>query len=155
MTYRHVDGVPAPWAALFTAPFLFAVALPLLLGAPGKVVFWSASWLPIVLAVLLAFTSLTSTVAGGELVAAFRFGWPRKRIALADVADHRTTTHGARYGWGIRLVPGGTLWRTWARNSVELTVAGRKRTFSIGTDDPEGLEAAIATAPRVAAPFEP
>jgi hypothetical protein len=108
----------------------------------------------IVLAVLLAFTSLTSTVAGGELVAAFRFGWPRKRIALADVADHRTTTHGARYGWGIRMVPGGTLWRVWGRQSVELTLRDRKRTVSIGTSDPEGLEAAIANAPRVAPPFD-
>ena len=154
MTYRHVDRVPLRWAALFTAPFLLAVALPLLFGAPSKTLFWSAPWLLLVLAVVLAFTSLTTTVAGGQLVTAFRFGRPRKRIALTDVAAHRTTTHGARYGWGIRMVPGGTLWRVWGRRSVELTLRDRKRTVSIGTSDPEGLEAAIASAPRITPPFE-
>ena len=151
MSYRYVNRVPRPWVLLFPTALLPAiiVLLPLALDAPARVLLWTIPSLLIALVPIRAFSTLTTTVADGEVVTAFHWGWPRRRIALAEVTSQRVTTHGARYGWGIRFVPGGTLWRVWGRESVELTLADKGRTFSIGTADPEGLLAAIATAPRL------
>jgi len=148
MSYRYVNRVPRPWALLYPAVLLFWIIPLAVVGATAEVLLWSIPSLLVALVAIRAFMTLTISVADGEVVTVFHWGWPRRRISLADVTSQRVTTHGARYGWGIRFVPGGTLWRVWGRDSVELTLADKGRTFSIGTADPEGLLAAIATAPR-------
>ncbi|MEE3114758.1 MAG: hypothetical protein VX321_01595 [Actinomycetota bacterium] len=148
MSYRYVNRVPRQWAALYPAVLLFWIVPLVAFDATAEVVLWNIPALLVVLVAIRAFMTLTISVADGEVVTVFHWGWPRRRIALAEVTSQRVTTHGARYGWGIRFVPGGTLWRVWGRGSVELTLADKERTFSIGTADPEGLLAAIATAPR-------
>ena len=146
MSYRYVNRVPRPWSLLYPAGLLFAIIPLVAFVAPVKVLLWSIPLQFVGLVVIRSFMTLTISVADGEVVTAFHWGWPRRRISLADVTSQRVTTHGARYGWGIRLVPGGTLWRVWGRDSVELILADKRRAFSIGTADPEGLLAAIATA---------
>jgi len=149
MSYRYVNRVPRPWALLYPAVLLFWIIPLAVVGATAEVLLWSIPSMLVALVAIRAFMMLTISVADGEVVTVFHWGWPRRRISLADVTSQRVTTHGARYGWGIRFVPGGTLWRVWGRDSVELTLADKGRTFSIGTADPEGLLAAIATAPPV------
>ena len=148
MSYRYVNRVPRPWALLYPAVLLPWLISLVVVGVTAEVLLWSVPSLLVLHVAIRAFMTLTISVADGEVVAVFHWGWPRRRIALADVTSQRVTIHGARYGWGIRFVPGGTLWRVWGRDSVELTLADKRRTFSIGTADPEGLLAAIATAPR-------
>ena len=148
MSYRYVNRVPRPWALLYPAVLLFWIIPLAVVGATAEVLLWSIPSMLVALVAIRAFMMLTISVADGEVVTVFHWGWPRRRISLADVTSQRVITHGARYGWGIRFVPGGTLWRVWGRDSVELTLADKGRTFSIGTADPEGLLAAIATAPR-------
>ncbi len=46
------------------------------------------------------------------------------------------------YGFGIRLIPHGSLWNAWGLDAVELDLATGK-VLRIGTDEPEALLAAI------------
>ena len=46
------------------------------------------------------------------------------------------------YGWGIRRLPGGWMYNVWGLDAIELDLVSGKR-FRIGTDDPDGLLAAI------------
>ena len=73
---------------------------------------------------------------------AFRLGRPHRSIPLSDVLRAETVRNKWWYGWGIRWFPGGTLWNVWGLDAVHLDLAG-SRSFRIGTDDPEGLLAAI------------
>ncbi len=46
------------------------------------------------------------------------------------------------YGWGVRKVPGGWMYNVWGYDAIELELASGK-VFRIGTDDPDGLLAAL------------
>jgi len=48
-------------------------------------------------------------------------------------------------GWGIRLTPQGWLYNAWGRDAVQLSFAEGRR-FTIGTNEPETLLAAIERA---------
>ena len=149
MSYRYVNRVPRPWVLLYwTLLILLTTVVPLALSALAKVFLWTIPTLLFGSLAIGIFGTLTTTVAKGEVVTAFGWGLPSRRISLVDVTSQRVTTHRALYGSGIRLVPGGILWRVWGRDSVELTLAEKGRTFSIGTADPEGLLAAVVTALR-------
>jgi hypothetical protein len=47
------------------------------------------------------------------------------------------------YGFGIRLIPHGSLWIVWGLDAVELNLVTGK-VLRIGTDEPGALLAAIA-----------
>ena len=62
-----------------------------------------------------------------------------------EAASHVTVPWLA--GWGIRLTPQGWLYNAWGRGAIELRFAGGRR-FTIGTNEPETLLAAIELARR-------
>ena len=94
-------------------------------------------------AVTLVFSRLTVTVENGEVVAAFGVGWPKHTEILSEILAVHTVRNKWIYGWGIRRLPDGWMYNVWGLDAVELDLVSGKK-FRIGTDDPEGLLAAIA-----------
>ncbi len=100
--------------------------------------------IPITLVALLMlnFGSLNVRLDGNNLEVAFGIGWIKRSIPLKRIESVQVTKTRWFYGWGIRLTPRGWLWNTSGFDAVELTYHNGKH-FLIGTDDPDGLAAAI------------
>ncbi len=81
---------------------------------------------------------LKVTVSGGQVRAAFGWGWPRRTVDLADVVSARQVRNTWIYGWGIRKIRNGWMYNIWGFDAVELELSSGK-VFRIGTDDSEGL----------------
>ncbi|MFO7697671.1 MAG: hypothetical protein R6X16_11015 [Anaerolineae bacterium] len=95
----------------------------------------------LVLAALILMHSLTVTVDDLHVTASLGPGLIRRSVRLNDIGAARHVRNGWYYGWGLRLTARGPLWRVSGFDAVELElVQGR---WLIGTDDPEGLLAAI------------
>lgn len=93
------------------------------------------------------FRRLRVTVRDGVVTAAFGWGWPRRRIPVAEIREARAVRNSWWYGWGIRLTPHGWMFNASGFDAVHLEMTGDRR-FRIGTDDPAGLVAAIEAARR-------
>ena len=121
--------------AALTAGFLAAST-----DSVAPVVIW------IVLAVLavirLVFSRLTVMVGKGQVLAEFGPGWPRRRYRLSDVTRIETVRNKWWYGWGLRWIPGGSMYNVWGLDAVELELTSGK-VFRIGSDEPEALRAAL------------
>ena len=72
------------------------------------------------------------------LTVAFDYGWPRRTVDLADVVDVSVHRMRAVYGWGIRVVRNGVLWRAAGHNAVRLELSSGRYLY-IGTADCEEL----------------
>ena len=123
----------------------------LVIVASGWPVVVSPSWSKLLLCVLgtglatgiiYLFAHLRVSVHDTAVTVNFTTGWPRREVCLDDIAQTSMVTMSAVYGWGIRAVPGGWLWRAAGRRAVRIDrVSGRA--LIIGSDQPEALVAAI------------
>ena len=77
------------------------------------------------------------------LTVAFDYGWPRRTVDLADVVDVSVHRMRAVYGWGIRVVRNGVLWRAAGHNAVRLELSSGRYLY-IGTADCEELAREIS-----------
>lgn len=98
--------------------------------------------LAITLTTTLIFGALTVSVQDDRLRVVYGIGLIHKTIDLRDVVAVRAVRTPAWSGWGIRLLPGGWLYNVQGRDAIELTRRGGGHVY-VGTDDPEGLVAAI------------
>ncbi|GMQ97670.1 MAG: hypothetical protein BMS9Abin17_0170 [Acidimicrobiia bacterium] len=88
------------------------------------------------------FTRLSVTIDVTSVTVAFGFGWPKRAIEIAEITSVHQVRNRWYHGWGIRLLTGGWMYNVWGLDAIELDLSsGRK--FRIGTDDPEGLLAAL------------
>jgi hypothetical protein len=93
----------------------------------------------------VTFQRLRTVVEDGVLSWSMSFGWPRNAIAIADVASVEIVPITIGTGIGIHLTQRGWTWNVALGNGVYV----RRRDGSgvvIGTDDPNGLTAAIESA---------
>jgi hypothetical protein len=88
------------------------------------------------------FSSLTIEVTARDLVSYFGPGLTRHRIPLDSIATVERTTSSALEGWGIRFTGRGMLYNVAGHDAVEIRLRNGRR-FRLGTDDPEGLTAAL------------
>ena len=95
--------------------------------------------------ITLLFSRLTTTVKDGLIIVAFGVGWPRHTEKTSEVVAVRTVRNKWIYGWGIRRLSNGWMYNVWGLDAVEMYLSSGK-TFRIGTDDPEGLLAALTLA---------
>jgi len=95
--------------------------------------------------VLALFHSLTVEIVRGELRLRFGIGLIRRRFAIADIQAVRAHRTRWWYGWGIRLTPHGWLFSVSGFDAVGIELDSGKK-YLIGTDEPEKLRAAIASA---------
>lgn len=98
---------------------------------------------PVLLLAFLAFDGLRIRVTAQEL--AWRFGhlgFPRGRVALADIAGAEVTHTSFWEGWGIRRTRRGWLYNVSGYDAVLITRRDGK-TLLLGSDEPRKLKAAI------------
>ena len=110
---------------------------------------WSAAIILITLiAVALVFSSLTVEINGKELRWYFGPGFWTYRLPLEEIETVAAVRNHWWNGFGIRMRPGFRLYNVSGLDAVEL----RLRTGDvrrIGTDDPQGLSAALNSRVRV------
>lgn len=125
----------------------------LAVGAFGAAITWRTGQLPmiamlvILVAVAVVFHSLTVEVDGKELRWHFGPGLWTYRLARDEISNVAVVRNHWWNGFGIRTAPGFRLYNVSGLDAVELQLkSGDIR--RIGTDDPEGLAAALKSAPR-------
>ena len=137
-------------AWIYVVPFLILVPFVVVTTAMD-----GAWWVGLVAVFILAFVygmfaNLKTTVDRGEVRAHFTYGWPRRRIPVRAIQSHEHVRGKWWHGWGIRFIPGGMLYSVWGLDTIEIryrdTRKGRDRLFRVGTNDPDGLDAAITAA---------
>lgn len=136
-TYRH---------------FQFPSALLAFLGGLGSVIVagvYALAWpvplvsLAVVFATLaLLFGGLLVEVTEREVRLRFGIGLIRKSIPRDDLTCVERARNAWWYGFGIRLTPDGWLWNVSGLDAVRVTFRDGRH-FRIGTDDPDGLLAAL------------
>ena len=120
-------------------------------GVDGYVFVLAGVAAAVFLAIGWGFSSLHVVVDATDLRIAFGVGWPRKTIPRAEITSATPVRNRWWWGFGIRYTPAGWMWNVSGLDAVAIE-RGPGRTFRIGTDDPEGLAAAIhAARPAVAA----
>lgn len=138
--YQHSQSWPPAFAILLCCWWI-----PVVLGPArddiGRVL-PVLGLLLVVTMLYVGFLRLSVTVTHAEVHLAYTLGRPRRRIdrgRIISAVPHRIPWW---YGFGIRRTPKGWMWNVWGRNTVLITLTDSQ--FLIGTDDPEGLSAALA-----------
>jgi len=91
---------------------------------------------------LVCFYNITLEVDDKEVRFKLGAGLIKKNYPLDTIESVKSVCHPWYYGWGIRYLGEGWLWRVSGLHSVELALKGGKKVF-IGIDDPNGAVAAI------------
>jgi hypothetical protein len=100
--------------------------------------------LPIVILALVAgFRKLTVSVGSESLTVSFAYGWPRRTINLSDIAGVSVHRMRVIYGWGIRFVRHGTLWRAAGHHAARLELSNGRYLY-LGVSDCEALAREIS-----------
>jgi hypothetical protein len=95
--------------------------------------------------VQLMMASLNVRVTRKQVDVRFGMGWPRFRFTLDRIVAVEVVRNAPWWGWGIRLTPRGWLFNVSGLDAVEIEFVDGNR-VRIGTDDPQGLAAAIRDA---------
>jgi hypothetical protein len=137
-----------------TQPGTMTLLVCLAVGALGAAIIWRTgqmSMIPmliILFAVGLVFRSLTVEVGESELRWYFGPGLWTYRLALDEIRSVAIVRNRWWNGLGIRMAPGFRLYNVSGLDAVELRLkSGDIR--RIGTDDPEGLAAALKSRARI------
>lgn len=139
MVYEHTQSAPQ-LAFVVAALALVAAVVAAVTGEPSMLV--STVVLAAVAIIAFALSALTTTVTPDRITVAFRWGRPRRVILAGQVAQAEVVRNHWLLGLGIRWMPGATMFNVWGLDAVHLELDDA-RDFRIGTDDPEGLVAAI------------
>ena len=104
----------------------------------------SAALLAIIIAMVIAwlFGSMTIEVKDGTLTWWFGPRFWKKSVPLSEVLSAEQMRNKWWLGWGIRYYGKGWLYNVSGLDAVQVTLKSGKQ-FRLGTDDPEGLSAAL------------
>ncbi len=102
------------------------------------------SGVPVLALMSWLFASLTIEIDGTELRWRFGPGLIRKRISLTEVSQYKPVETSLAEGWGIRLSRFGWLYNVAGYSAVAIQLHSGTQ-FALGTDDPAGLIAALAS----------
>lgn len=140
MTYQHRQT--ATFGPVLMLVLLVVIAVVLIVAGawpvlvPTAVVLVVVGWM---------MRTLTVVVDDTEVRATMGWGWPQRRVSLTDVVSVAAVHNEWWRGWGIRHVPRGWMYNIAGRDAVELELRAGS-VFRIGTDDPDGLLAAVRSA---------
>lgn len=135
--------VPQRFQRLVVALILVIALIPIVVTGRLSAALSGSLVAGVAVGVLSAFRRLDATVTDTDIVVSFAYGWPRRRVALAAVRSVSVQRMRGLYGWGIRFVPRGTMWRAWGYETVRLELVNG-RVLHIGVGDGAALEAEIA-----------
>ena len=91
--------------------------------------------------VAILFFRMETRVTEDALLLRLGVGLLRKRVPLDSIASV-TRVLVPWHSIGIKLIPGGWIWNASGRTALELRFANGRR-LVVGTDDPDGLYAAL------------
>jgi hypothetical protein len=120
----------------------------------GAAAMWQRSQAPMILmlailaAVAVIFHSLTVEIGDNELRWHFGPGLWTYRLPLDDIQSVAAVHNHWWNGFGIRKAPGFSLYNVSGLDAVELKLKSGE-TRRIGTDDPQGLAAALRSAAHI------
>jgi hypothetical protein len=136
-SYRHTQ---VGWIIIVLTAVAVGLPVPTLIQARA----WFAliPLLGVAALVLALFGTLTVSVDTESIGIRFGIGLIRRRVSRGDIRSCGLVRNSWYYGWGVRFVPGGTLYNASGLSAVELALANGKRLL-IGTDEPEKLDAAL------------
>mgnify|MGYP003576996865 CR=1 FL=1 len=97
----------------------------------------------ILIVVSILFYGLTTKITSDTITISFGIGLIRKRIKVKRVKSVDTVKSPWYYGWGIRIIPNGTLYNISGYDGVELKFKDTNRIVRIGTKDPLTLKKEI------------
>jgi hypothetical protein len=117
----------------------------LLVSAGAQVLATVLLLIPIVLA--FVFGSLIVQVDKSHLRIRFGIGLIRRAWPLREIVSVERVRNPWYTGWGIRLLPGRTVYNVSGFDAVEITLVNGKR-YRIGTNQPAELERAIRSRMR-------
>ena len=143
MDYEHTQTGPV--ALMVCAFFVLITVVTVILG-DGEPLEWivAGAVMLLTLLVVFAFNSLTVTIDSSRVMACFGWGWPKRVFEFTDITAIRTVRNRWWYGCGLRRVPNGVwMFNVWGLDAIELELSSGKK-FRIGTDDCDGLNAALA-----------
>lgn len=129
----------ARWMSALLLVMVLAFAVIILTQPDG------AAALPSLLLITLlqvTFTALTVRVDAVAVSVRYGVGWLGFSFPMEEIRTVETVRNPWYWGWGIRLTPRGWLFNLGGLDAVELTFASGRR-VRIGSEDPEGLAAAI------------
>jgi len=121
---------------------LAALPLPALGREPSWALLAGAA---LAIAIGWCFSSLTVRVTGDDLQLHFGWGWPRKRVLLADLDAVDVTRTTFIDGWGVHRTRRGWLYNVGGFDAVILRQRDGKAVL-VGSDEAPRLKAAIERA---------
>lgn len=139
MTYRHRQT--STFGPVLILVIAAVVAILLIVAGAWLALISSAVVLVVVGSMMRA---LTVVVDETVVRVTMGWGWPERRIALTDVVSAGIVRNEWWRGWGIRHVPRGWMYNIAGRDAVEVELR-TGNVVRIGTDDPDGLLAALRT----------
>jgi hypothetical protein len=89
------------------------------------------------------FYGLTTKITSDTITVSFGVGLIKKKILLKRIISVDTIKSPSRYGWGIRIIPNGTLYNISGNKGVELKFNDTNRIIRIGTKDSLKLKTEI------------
>jgi len=93
--------------------------------------------------VCLLFYGLTTSITSDAIVISFGIGLIRKKIQIERITSVVTVETPWYYGWGIRIIPKGTLYNISGIDGVELKFNNTGRVVRIGSRDSSRLKMEI------------
>ena len=147
MEYKHTQrgwlGVPFVGFGLIVIIVVIIASGGSDSGDLGWILAWTTALLVMILLVVLHFSRLTVTVDDTAVTAGFGFiDRPKRVIRYDEVVSVERVRNKWWYGYGVRWIPGGSMFNVQGNDAVELTYTdGRK--FRIGTNDVENLYAVL------------
>ena len=111
----------------------------------------SVSRTVLMVSAMALFSSLRIEVDESAVVAAFTGGALLRRIPLSEIETAKVITVPWYHGWGLRKVHDGWMYNVSGRRAVRLGLRDA-RIFTIGSDEPDALLAAIERARALRAP---
>jgi hypothetical protein len=94
-------------------------------------------------AFMLVFCGMTVIVTDRHIKIKLGIGFLVKKVDLQSVSSVEIVQVPLLYGYGIRIIPGGTLYNVSGKYAVMIRFKDRKRILQIGTNDRENLKIAI------------
>jgi len=139
--YRHTQRAPLVLGAVLIGALIVLLVLTGVMADPaGRTVLLIVGAL--MLAAVWLFSSLTITVDADRLAWRFGPGLIRKAVPIDTVVHAERTRTSWLAGWGIHWTPRGWLYNVAGLDAVLVRLSSGQQ-FLLGTDDPDGLVAAL------------
>ena len=102
--------------------------------------------------VALLFYRMRVIVWSDKILISFGVGLIWKAIEIAKVANIEVVKNPFYFGWGIRMIPKGTMYNISGTRAIELHFKDTNRIVRIGSKNPEQLKREIEARLRILSP---